>query len=98
MKRQLHDTALMVAIAIAMFALVGRLHAWFYPDSPEQWHQQADTVLYPRFTAAMNEWSSRHGPLTDSHFRKLDAGDLKRLNAARAAWREFDDAMKRAGN
>lgn len=61
-------------------------------------HERADTILFPRFTAAINTWSRQHGYSNDpGHFQKLDAGDLKRWKEAQKAWHEYEQAMKDAG-
>lgn len=60
-------------------------------------HDHAEHILYPAFIAKMNEWMFNH-PMSDpAHLRKLDVADLKRYQAARQAWKEFDEEMKRAG-
>jgi cation transport regulator ChaB len=64
-------------------------------------HAWADTVLAPRFTAAINEWAWRHPQDAEGrqgeHWRKLDAGDVKRWAAVRKAFRELDDEFRKAG-
>jgi len=67
------------------------------PSDQADHHRYAETVLYPAFISKMNNWAFEH-PISDpKHLDKTDAQDLGRLNAARKAWREFDQEMKLAG-
>lgn len=59
-------------------------------------HRRFDGVLYPEFQARMNDWVIGH-PLNPGHEQTVNAGDVKRWQAARAAWRELDDAAKALG-
>lgn len=60
-------------------------------------HDHAEHVLFPLFVSRMNEWLFNH-PMSDpDHLKKFDAKDVKRLQAARQAWHDFDEEMKRAG-
>ena len=61
-------------------------------------HVHADAILFPAFVAVLNEYALQHPSLTDmSHYRKLDAKDLKRWRAVREAFKTLDDAMRDAG-
>ena len=61
-------------------------------------HRRADTVFYPELVARMNDWSISHGdPAASGHYQKFDSADKKRLDAARKAWKDFDQAWKDAG-
>lgn len=60
-------------------------------------HDHAEHVLWPAFVSAMNAWVFNH-PMSDpQHLHNLDVKDLKRFEAARKAWKEFDEEMKLGG-
>lgn len=71
------------------------------PQDPIQAHLYADKVLRHQFVSAFNQWALEHPQdapgKPDEHAHKLNRGDAERFRAARKAWKEFDDAMKRAG-
>ena len=71
------------------------------PRESSESHAYADAVLEPRLSAAYNDWRYQHPkdkkPAAWDHVHTLDAGDLKRYQLVRQAWRELDEAMKRAG-
>ncbi len=71
------------------------------PSDAVEAHKYACGVLLPRFVAAVNDWRYQHpedrpGQAWE-HCHKLDAGDVKRWRVVREAFRELDQAMKRAG-
>jgi hypothetical protein len=59
-------------------------------------HQYFDHVSVPRFTAAFNEWATRH-PGDPDHIKMFDAGDAMRWKDVRAAWRDLDAGAKGLG-
>lgn len=92
------------AIALLAFLLLqlfsAAADASTSPDATEA-HKYADGVLLQRFTAAVNDWRYQHPqdrPGKDwEHCGNLDAGDVRRFQTVREAFRELDQAMKRAG-
>jgi len=83
------------AIVLALL-LVTVLVASKVPLDAIESHHEADTVLYPAFVAAINDWVNQH-PRDEAHYRKFDKRDKERFELARKRWRDLDDAMKRAG-
>jgi hypothetical protein len=73
----------------------------FTERTHEEWHLHADRVLYPRLAAAVNEYTEQHprdsNHTPGDHVRKHDKGDVERLKAVDAAYREWRDALKEAG-
>lgn len=66
-----------------------------------QAHAYCDAVVEKRFSAAYNEWRFRHP--TDKvegtwdHTLGADAGDMKRWQEVRKAFRELESKMREAG-
>jgi hypothetical protein len=64
-------------------------------------HRYADAVLYPRFSAALNDFAYHHPqdnkPGSWSHVQEIDVKDRKRWRAVRESWDELEAAMRRAG-
>lgn len=59
-------------------------------------HRRADTVLFPAFVAACNDWATQHPVGDPTHYYKTDlGGDRRRLELANKRWREFYEAMHR---
>jgi len=87
--------AVVVAIALEP-ELIGQA-----PMEPAAAHRYADSVLFPRFVATMNDWSYQHPkdrPGHDGeHCANLDGGDVARWKLVRETFRELDKAYKRAG-
>lgn len=94
--------ACVVLSVVYLLTLVGLL-AMAGGPKPEQTdaHKYADGVLLPRFSAAMNDWAWQHPQDAQgqpgSHVHTISVGDVKRLQVVRQAFKEWDDAMKRAG-
>jgi len=88
----------LICFLFGLFCL-GRLFA--LPVDAIESHRYADGVLGPRFFAAMNDFVYQHPhdskPGAWDHVHTLNAGDLQRYRAVRSAFREMDEAMKRAG-
>lgn len=83
--------------AIVVLFIAAAIAAKIPLDATEA-HREADAVLYPRLVAVMNEFALGHGTLeTPGHLNKLNAQDVERWKATRAAWKNLDEAMKRAG-
>jgi hypothetical protein len=85
-------------IALAVLAFAGT------PTDPRQAHAYADGVLFPRFTAAMNEFSFEHPKDREGdahrweHVKfKSDVKDRQLFTEACRAFDEWKRAMKRAG-
>jgi hypothetical protein len=89
-----------LALAAATLALAAALWAAIPHDAVEA-HKYADGVLMPRFTAAVNDYAYQHPQDKPGreweHCARLDAGDMKRWRLVREAFKELDQAMKRAG-
>ena len=86
-----------VVVAIAVEpGLIGQA-----PMEPAAAHRDADSVLFPRFVAVVNDWSFQHPkdrPGHDGeHCARLDAGDVARWERVRDSFRDLDRAYKRAG-
>lgn len=92
-KALLEISIVAAVIAVCLLAAI--------PSVSSESHAYADAVLEPRLSAAYNDWRYQHPhdkrPGTWDHAFALDAGDVKRYQVVRAAWRELDEAMKRAG-
>jgi hypothetical protein len=58
-------------------------------------HKRADSILFPAFVSACNDYSSQHPTTNPQHFLTINKGDRERLELANKRWREFYDAMKR---
>jgi hypothetical protein len=93
--------AIAFGVVATFLVLIGDRLISQVPPEPAAAHRYADSVLYPHFVAVANEWSRQHpqdAPGREGeHARRLDAGDIKRWGAVRAAWKDLDGAYRRAG-
>lgn len=94
-RRHRVEFVISLILGVAVACGVCRLQAARSIDAAA--HDHAEHVLFPLFVSRMNDWLFNH-PMSDpDHLQKLDAKDVKRLQAARQAWHDFDEEMKRAG-
>jgi hypothetical protein len=93
-------TRIILTAAIFVICLFGAFGARQADDAIAA-HLQADTVAVPKFVYLFNDFLNQHprdaNPETHDHVRKTNAKDVERWQDARAAWKELDDAYKRAG-
>jgi hypothetical protein len=70
-------------------------------EEAQNQHRYADTVLLPKFTSLYNDWVFRHPQdppgREGEHWKRVDAGDIKRWQEVRKAFRELDSTLSRAG-
>lgn len=59
-------------------------------------HMRLDGVLYPAFTAKMNDWTLKHSR-EPHHEQTFDVKDAARWKLAREAWHDMDEAAKAIG-
>jgi hypothetical protein len=92
---------LIVALVLFELGMMGRVLARDRDTAPAEQHRYIDTVLVPRFYAAWSDWALQHPQDKDgkqgSHYFTIDAGDVRRGHAMRAAMKELYDRLSEIG-
>lgn len=98
-----------IALVVVFFAAMWLHHSVAHAASRQEFrdqHRYVDVVLVPRFQAAWAEWALGHygpqdsapnGALRDSHYLRIDAGDVKRGAAMHASLKELEHSLGALG-